>query len=114
MANNRICCVDKKSYHYCPTCYNDANKPKWMTTFCSENCKKIFDILVAETVGKFSTDEARNELVKLDLSHIEDFEKDIKAHVKKVLTDGTSTRDYTSVIENSNKTTPKMTRRKNK
>lgn len=105
MASNRICVVDKKKYSYCPTCYNDSNKPKWMTTFCCEKCMTIFNTLVNETVGKITTDDAKNILSTLDLSDIDTYDVDIKNHINRVYEEGKDITTSTVASENENKET---------
>lgn len=59
---NRTCKVCGNKYHYCPTCSSDANKPRWMTMFDCEDCKKIFDTATMFNLGKIDKAEAKNRL----------------------------------------------------
>lgn len=79
------CKVCGTEYSYCPHCPADKDKPKWMSTFCEENCKEIFDTLVSHTVHKISDVEARDKLKRLDLSKRETFDPDIRDYLEDIL-----------------------------
>ena len=70
MRKEKICAVCRKPYKYCPNCREDKDKPTWYFTFCSSNCKNIYDATSSYENGKFSADEAKKILDKLDLSKI--------------------------------------------
>ena len=79
------CKVCGTKYDYCPNCDKYKDEPRWKITFCSENCKDIFDTLVKHTVGKFSTKEAQKALSKLDLSGKGGFDADIRDHIDSIM-----------------------------
>ena len=82
MANlNRTCCLCGIKYSYCPSCTTDRNKPSWMTVFCSENCRNIYNTTTKYGMNKISVDEARTDLDGCDLSNKEQFND----HAKKML-----------------------------
>lgn len=82
---NRKCKIDAKAYTYCLSCYADRNKPTWMSMFCCERCKNVFDALVNHTLKKATTEETKRILSGLDLSDLESFENEIKDQIKNVL-----------------------------
>lgn len=69
MANlNRECNVCGTKYSYCPSCSADARKPKWMTMFDREECKRIFDITTRFNIGKITKEDARDSLAGIDIN----------------------------------------------
>lgn len=71
---NKICVLDKKAYHYCSSgCKDSIGKPAWMMSFCSENCKNIFEAVSLFNTGKLTAYEARNILDQCDLSSKDHF-----------------------------------------
>lgn len=70
MAKIRKCAVCGKEYQYCPTCGADRNKPLWMDTFDTENCKGIWDTLCELGVGHLTEAETGTRLKKYDTSDI--------------------------------------------
>lgn len=82
MANlNRTCCLCGTKYSYCPSCTTDRNKPSWMTVFCSENCRNIYNTTTKYGMKKISAVEAKKDLDVCGLSNKEQF----NAHAKKML-----------------------------
>lgn len=39
----KVCKVCGSGYSFCPGCVKDMNKPRWMSSFDKEECKKLFD-----------------------------------------------------------------------
>lgn len=69
MANlNRVCKSCGSKYSYCPTCSVDANKPKWMTMFDCEDCKKVFDIATMFNLGKIDKADAKSKLGNVNMN----------------------------------------------
>lgn len=82
---NRICVICQKQYHYCPSCNSeDTNKPTWYFTFCSENCKNIYDVCTNWRDGNITEDEASEKIKKLDLSKIDNFFESTQAQIKEL------------------------------
>ncbi len=49
MLRKCVCCG--KEYDYCPNCHKN-NQPGWMTTFCSQPCKELFNVVSAYNVKR--------------------------------------------------------------
>lgn len=81
----RTCAVCYSSYKFCPRCSEDANKEPWHFTFCSSNCKNIYDVTSSFEDGRISKDEAASKLKDLDLSKREYFGKSYKDTISKIL-----------------------------
>lgn len=66
---NRKCVVCRQEYFYCATnCAESRGKPSWMISFCSENCKKVYDACAAFNAKMMSAEQAKNILDTCDLS----------------------------------------------
>ena len=70
MRKEKICAVCENTYKYCPNCAQDKDKPTWYFTFCSSNCKNIYDVTSSYENGRIAANEAKKILDKLDLSKI--------------------------------------------
>lgn len=89
MANkNRICITCGTEYRYCPSCSRDAHKPSWMTLYCSDNCKTIFDAANKVGFGLMTKEEAKAIIETCDLTNLETFKEVVKNDVKKILEAG--------------------------
>lgn len=101
---NKTCCVDGVKYSYCNNCSDDANKPRWMISFCSENCKNIYEAVAGYGAGKYTKEEAKELLDKCDLSKEHDFTNATKRLLKEIY----------QVELSLNKQTPIINGKKNK
>lgn len=66
--DNKTCIVCKKKYTYCNTCSKFKHLPIYMTIFCSENCKTIYEVMNNYESGIIDTDTAKKQLDELDTS----------------------------------------------
>ena len=66
--DSRTCAVCGKTYTYYPRCRDDENKPTWMFTWCSENCRTIYRTLSSYEDGGINATSAKDILDKCDLS----------------------------------------------
>lgn len=82
--NYRTCAVCRDSYQFCPRCKKDTEKPLWFFSFCSENCKNIYDITSQFENNKLNTDEAKEQLNRLDLSKRDNFGESYKISIDKI------------------------------
>ena len=75
-----LCCGTK--YSYCPTCGPDKLKPTWMTEFCSESCKELFETATKYNLKKLTKSEAKNIIEKLELkeksAYVDCVQKDLE------------------------------------
>ena len=64
-----LCCL--QHYNYCPSCSKqDALKPAYFATFCSEDCKNIWDSLTKFNFGTITKAEAKSIISTIDLKPI--------------------------------------------
>lgn len=83
--NNRKCIICGHSYHFCPTCGEDAEKPTWYFIFDGENCHDIYEVCTQYRDKKIDVKKAYELISKLDLSNIEDFVEVTKNQIKEII-----------------------------
>ena len=98
---NKTCCVCGNKYSYCPSCGNNASKPSWMASFCSEDCKKVYEAAAAFNMNKMSAEEARCILDTCDLSNKEHFTPSTKKIIGEIYGVAKIEVDNFSVMESS-------------
>ena len=81
----RKCVICGGDYSYCPRCGEDAGKPTWYFTFCSENCKDIYNVCTDWRDGNISKEKASEEIKKLDISKLDNFAKSTEAQIDELL-----------------------------
>lgn len=83
----RVCCVCHSEYKFCPRCSAaDKNKPTWYFSFCSENCKNIYNVTSRFENGILSGEDAAKELTGINLSNIDKFGDSYKKSIDKIKT----------------------------
>lgn len=81
----RICALCKTQYQFCPQCSpEDAKKPTWYFTFCSENCHDIYAVTSGFEDGRIKDIDAKAQLGKLDLSKLENFGESYKLSIAEI------------------------------
>ncbi|MBQ4523325.1 MAG: hypothetical protein IJA10_10300 [Lachnospiraceae bacterium] len=81
----RTCAVCKTSYPYCPKCDEDKDKEIWYFTFCSKNCKDIYNITSDFEDNHTTAKEANEKLKTFDLSKLNDFGTSYKSSINKIM-----------------------------
>lgn len=81
----RTCAVCRTSYRYCPKCKEDENKETWYFTFCSENCKDIYNITSDFEDNHVLANEAKKKLENLNLSKLDNFGASYKSSIGKIM-----------------------------
>lgn len=72
---NRKCKVCRTEYYYCPTCPSET-RPKWMKSYCSDNCRDIGRAMIEFTSGRCSKEDTIKKLFATDLTHLSEFDED--------------------------------------
>lgn len=83
--NNKTCILCSKVYTFCNRCEEFDHLPRWMTIYCSENCRKIFLTLTDYNAGKLSKEQAYEVLKNCDLSDKDKFNKITKRLTDEVM-----------------------------
>lgn len=93
--NNRICIICGKQYRYCSHgCGADLDKPAWMASFDTNNCRQICNLFTGNTIGKhISDEEAASQIKTLDTSNVENFNPKIKSWVKRMIAKSVAMKD---------------------
>lgn len=84
---DKTCVLDFQKYSFCSGCSDYAHYPRWMESFCSDNCRKIFNIYMKNKAGLMNAAEAKAELLKCDLSNKDHFEEGLKVGIEAILSD---------------------------
>ena len=64
----RSCILCGKKYEYCNTCSAFQDKPVWMFSYCSEDCKDITSLLTDYIYNKISKEEVKGIIGSKDTS----------------------------------------------
>ena len=65
---DRSCILCGKVYEYCNSCSAFQDKPVWMFSYCSEDCKDMTSLLTDYIYNKVSKDEAKQVIETKDTS----------------------------------------------
>lgn len=74
----RACLCCGKTYSYCSSCWDYRALPLWMNSFCSDNCKDIFETCADYNFELITKEEAKELLSACDLSNSKNFNKCVK------------------------------------
>lgn len=85
MKPNKKCVICGTEYEYCSSCSEKKHLPTWKNSFCSENCKIIYDTCVKYSMGNLEKEEAASILRSCDLSKRNKFTPSTKRLVKEIL-----------------------------
>lgn len=78
------CVICGEEYDYCSSCPDKMNMPSWKNSFCSENCKKIYDACAKYNAGELIKEEANALLETCDLSSKSKFSSATKKLIKEI------------------------------
>lgn len=92
-----LCCGTK--YSYCPTCSTDKLKPTWMTEFCSESCKELFETATKYNLKKLTKSEAKEIIEKLELKEKSAYVECIQKDLENIFTEEKAVKKETIVEE---------------
>ena len=65
---DRSCILCGKVYEYCNSCSAFQDKPVWMFSYCSEDCKDITSLLTDFIYNKISKEEVKQAIEDKDTS----------------------------------------------
>ena len=68
MSNIKVCCTCSQKYKYCGHCDKNAKANRWRNSYCSENCRDIFDILMEYSGKRIPIDVAKQKLSQQNLN----------------------------------------------
>lgn len=84
MKDNKECVICGKGYYYCSSC--PRKDPTWKQSFCSENCRKIYNAVAGYTTNQKTKQEAAEILInECDLSNLDHFNSATKYTIINIL-----------------------------
>ena len=92
-----LCCNTK--YSYCPTCSSDKMKPIWMTEFCSESCKELFETATKYNLKKITKPEAKEIIEKLELKEKSAYVNCVQKDLENILAEEKAVKEEPKVEE---------------
>lgn len=87
MASNRKCVCCGEKYSYCPTCGRDRLKEAWYSTFCSETCKDLWQVLSEYSMGMLEKADAADKIKALSLKDKSQYEACVQRDMNKILSE---------------------------
>ena len=99
---NRICCICGRSYSYCPTCGEDANKPTWYFIFDGQNCHDIYEVCTQYRDGEIDAKVAYEKISKLDISNIKDFYEATRIQIEEIIANGKESKTIVDKVKANN------------
>ncbi len=81
----RHCCVCKQKYKFCPKCPEYQYLEPWYFSFCSENCRNIYDVTSKYENGQITDANAKERIQTINLSKIENFGDSYKTTIAKIM-----------------------------
>lgn len=81
----RTCAVCHQKYEFCNKCPQDKDKLLFMFTFCSENCKGIYDLTSKFENGQIDGIYANEKIKQLDLSRLDNFGDSYKNSIARIV-----------------------------
>ena len=67
---NRECVICGKEYEYCNRCGEHYNRPTWMSMFCCEECKNIYEACAGNIAGHYNDEETKKLLDMCDIKKV--------------------------------------------
>lgn len=88
MAKLRKCLCCQSKYSYCPDCNGaDKLKPSYFATFCSEDCKTLWDSMTKFNFGTITKTEAKSIISTIELKPVETYAACIQRDLNNVMTE---------------------------
>lgn len=81
--DNKICVSCGKKYSFCPNCGAKKYHEMWKNLYCSQNCKRVFDIVSDYVGGLLPASAAKEKLSECDLTT--DFKQNLRARIDEIM-----------------------------
>jgi hypothetical protein len=82
---NRQCTCCGIAYEYCPTCGNGQLKPSWMSEFCSEDCKTLFETATKFNLNIITKEVAQKKLESINLKPVGKYTEMLQKDIKNIM-----------------------------
>ena len=83
--NNAVCSICGRGYHMCLACKDKMELAPWKLHTDTSEHYKIYQIIRGVSTGIYTNEEAKEKLLKVDLSDLESFREHIKNRIKTIL-----------------------------
>ena len=83
--NNKTCITCGVKYTFCTGCGQFDTEPRWKAIYHNETCKDIFIIVSDFLQNAISKDEAKERLLKCDLSYRNELHEKIQNGIREIL-----------------------------
>lgn len=83
--NNKTCICCGKKYTFCTGCGQFDNEPRWKAIYHNETCKDIFIIVSDFLQNAISKEDAKERLMKCDLSYKDQLHKNLQNGIDEIL-----------------------------
>ena len=100
--NNRKCIICGHSYHFCPTCGEDAGKPTWYFIFDGLNCHDIYEVCTQYRDGEIDVKAAYEKISKLDISDLDNFPEVTQSQIKEIIANGKESKTIVDKAKTNN------------
>jgi hypothetical protein len=91
---NKVCVLDFQKYSFCGSCSSFAKYPRWMESFCSDNCHIIFNTIMEYKAGVKTPAECAEILKGCDLSKRDSFDQVINNYITAILAEGVNEKSF--------------------
>jgi hypothetical protein len=81
---NKKCACCNEQYEYCPTCGNGKLLPAWMTEFCSESCKDLWETATKFNLNMITKEVAQAKLNTLNLKPVETYTEMLQKDINNI------------------------------
>jgi hypothetical protein len=82
---NKTCILCGKKYKFCGDCREEMFQPTWKNTYCSENCRTIFNTVVGYAQNTITIEKAQEILGGCDLSAKDTFREDFLKYIDEIM-----------------------------
>lgn len=82
---NKTCILCGKKYKFCNDCREEMYQPTWKNTYCSENCRTIFNTIVGYAQNTIIIEDAYDILKGCDLTKKDAFREDFSNYVDEII-----------------------------
>ena len=106
MAKEKTCLFCGTSYNYCPTCREYSRYPLWMSSFDTERCHDMYEVMGGYVMGIKTKEDIQAVLDKHGITDYSVFSKKLQAKLETILCnvynkeDAKDTVEETPVVEN--------------
>lgn len=101
---DRSCILCGKVYEYCNSCSAFQDKPVWMFSYCSEDCKDVTSLLTDFVYNKISKEEIKQAIKDKDTSRHMYYKGSYGEAYKKIMEEVDSENNNEEIIEEKKNT----------